>query len=97
MTPRSNNLHDVIIYKDGVRALLGGCNDMKIHRLLNDPRARFPRPSFIGRRPWWWRAEIVEWLETKAILTKSPNPQGRVARPARPERARRRARAESTP
>jgi predicted DNA-binding transcriptional regulator AlpA len=94
MVPR-NNLHDVVLYKSGLRALLGGCTDMKIHRLLHDSRAQFPRPSFIGRRPWWWRGEVIEWLETKAALTKSTKPQGYAARPA--ARARRRARGESAP
>jgi predicted DNA-binding transcriptional regulator AlpA len=86
MTTR-NPLHDEILYKDGVCQLLGGGNDMKIFRLLNDPRAQFPRPSYLGRRPWWWRGEVIQWLETKAPLTRPATPQGRPATPA--EKARR--------
>jgi hypothetical protein len=58
-----NPLHDRVIFKPSLKALLGDANDMRIHRLTRNTDSGFPQPQFLGRRPWWWEAEVRHWLE----------------------------------
>jgi hypothetical protein len=73
----TNPLHDVLMHKGPVKQLLGDASDTKMARLLADPDANFPRPIYIGRRPLWWRGEMLNWLATDAARTRSTARQGR--------------------
>ena len=38
-----------------------GISDVTLYRWIKDPRKRFPRPRYIGRRRYFPPSEIVSW------------------------------------
>jgi hypothetical protein len=72
MSQWKNPLHDRVIFKPALKALLGDTNDMRVHRLANDPDSGFPAPQFLGRRPWWWEGEVRHWLENLPRRPRQP-------------------------
>ena len=47
-----------------------GISQMSLHRWLNDPEKRFPKPMYIGRRRYWKRAELEAW-EHQCVVASS--------------------------
>jgi predicted DNA-binding transcriptional regulator AlpA len=58
-----------IITTKQLREILGGCSEMHIWRLLNDPSYRalkFPRPIPINRRNYFRLQEVRRWIGERA-------------------------------
>jgi hypothetical protein len=64
--------NDRLIPKSEVQVLLGNRSHMHIKRLLANTEANFPRPRYQGRHPFWWRGDVVRWIER---LATKPSPQ----------------------
>ena len=60
---------DKRIQSSAVRDLCGGVSDMTLWRWLNDPAMNFPKPSYIGKRRFWRKADVVDWLDTKTPIS----------------------------
>lgn len=48
-----------------LRELFGGVSEMTIARWLRDPRLDFPKPIRIATRRYWYRAEVIRWIDAR--------------------------------
>jgi predicted DNA-binding transcriptional regulator AlpA len=69
---------------------MGGCSEMHVWRLLNDPKRQelgFPRPISINGRNYWRVGEIRLWLRNQEAKSRQQGlavaPDTRVARSVR--------------
>ena len=65
---------DVLLHKYDVMEILGDVSHMYLKELCKDPTSNFPKPRYKGRRPIWWRSEIVAWFNQ---LPRWPAPQAK--------------------
>jgi predicted DNA-binding transcriptional regulator AlpA len=61
---RPDHEGDRHIFRRDWEETLGVCH-MTIRRWERDPARNFPKPSFIGHRPTWWRSEMIAWIEAQ--------------------------------
>ena len=69
-------MENKLIISATVRELCGGISDMSLWRWLNDPELHFPRPLIISRRRYWREADVIDWINGRAI-----NPGAKVLAP----------------
>jgi predicted DNA-binding transcriptional regulator AlpA len=74
MTTDPHPQDDRLLYTAEVQALLG-VSHMTIKRLLVAAASDFPRPRFLGRRPVWWRSDVVAWANRLGEQPSKPPPQ----------------------
>jgi hypothetical protein len=60
---KQTDLPDVLVDRNGMCALHGGCSLMTLHRRRQAPD--FPTPIVISERPHWWLSEVMAHLESK--------------------------------
>lgn len=69
---------DDLLTSAAVRQRLGGISDMALFRWQRDPRVGFPAADYrIGRRIFWRRSTIDQWLLTRATGAQ-PAPRPRI-------------------
>jgi hypothetical protein len=67
--------HDRLIRKAEVQLLIGGCSHMHLKRLVTNPASGFPAPIYVGRIPYWWRGDVVRWIDRQARQSHGRPPQ----------------------
>jgi hypothetical protein len=86
--------HDRLIRKAEVQLLIGGCSHMHLKRLVANPASGFPPPIYQGRYPFWWRNDVLGWINRLARQPRALSPQrDSFERQHKAEKAKRRARA----